>query len=52
MKDLVITTDLARLLQTFFCQRLIQQRNCQPSDNLQLSRYNKATSALHRPVPG
>jgi integrase/recombinase XerD len=27
MKDLVITTDLARLLQTFFCQRLIQQRN-------------------------
>jgi site-specific recombinase XerD len=27
MKDLGITTDLARLLQTFFCQRLIQQRN-------------------------
>lgn len=27
MKDLVITTDLARLLQAFFCQRLIGQRN-------------------------
>ncbi len=27
MEDLVMTTDLARLLETFFCQRLIQQRN-------------------------
>lgn len=27
MEDLVMTTDLARLLQAFFCQRLIQQRN-------------------------
>ena len=27
MKKLLMTTDLARLLQGFFCQRLIQQRN-------------------------
>jgi site-specific recombinase XerD len=27
MKDHVMTTDLARLIQTFFCQRLIQQQN-------------------------
>lgn len=27
MKELLLTTDLARLLQTYFCNRLIQQRN-------------------------
>lgn len=27
MEDLMMTTDLARLLEAFFCQRLIQQRN-------------------------
>jgi len=27
MKDHVMTTDLARLIQTFFCQRLIKQQN-------------------------
>jgi hypothetical protein len=46
MEKSVMTTDLARLLQTFFCQRLIQQRNVSRPNHLQLSRYNEVISAL------